>query len=242
MTTANRSRSKWTKHKVMSRDSLLREALPSTRLMTRENFFNMLGRYRSVIVKPTSQWGGKGVMLVSISSVGYCLHAERTRWYYSNREQLWSALRRRMNGSYIVQRRIPLATVDGRPYDLRIMVQRHAGRRDWKVTGRLAKVAGRGYIVTNVDRSSGKIISLAEALRRSKLSLKRSSAVIRRIDRISLRSAKVLQGYYRSIRTVGLDIGLDTNGKIWIVEPNFKPMVGLFKNFGKTYRRIKSYR
>lgn len=238
-----RSRSKWRKHNVMAADSVLRDALPETRRMSRSNLYALLDRYSSVIVKPTGKWGGEGVLKASrLMAGGYKLHAERDVKRYADRDSLYTAVKRRMKNKCIVQRRIPLAAVNDRPFDLRVMVQRRPGERSWHVTGCIAKVAGRGYIVTNVLRSGGKVVRLADAIRQSDMYIRDIDAITERIDRIALRAARRLHGYYRDIRTIGLDLGLDKHGHVWIIEPNFKPNIGLFRRYRTMYKRILSYR
>ena len=46
------------------------------------------------------------------------------------------------------------------------MVQRHPNS-EWQVTGMLAKVAGKGFIVTNIRRSGGKVVTVENALEHS---------------------------------------------------------------------------
>ena len=98
-----RSRSKWRKHKILSADGELRDTLPETRVMSRDNLFGLLDRYGSVIVKPTGKWGGEGVLHVALpSGGGYRLHAENVRKTYDDRDALYAAVKRRMKGKCIV--------------------------------------------------------------------------------------------------------------------------------------------
>lgn len=48
------------------------------------------------------------------------------------------------------------------------------------------------------------------------------------MDAVALRAAKHLRRYYPGVRTIGLDIRVDKNGKVWIIEANFAPMTSLF--------------
>ena len=70
-----------------------------------------------------------------------------------------------------------LATKNGRPFDLRVMVQRHPNAH-WQVTGMLAKVAGKGFIVTNIRRSGGKVVTVENAIRHSELQDMQTSALL----------------------------------------------------------------
>ncbi|UJF31313.1 YheC/YheD family protein [Paenibacillus hexagrammi] len=235
--------SKWTKYKFMRKDASLRAHLPETLWLSEKAFWSLLDKYGEVIVKPTGSYGGEGVIRVRNKGVYYEVHDGAKKRKYATKAELTSAvLKKRRRRNQLVQRRISLATVQKRPFDLRVMVQRKK-RGDWKVTGTLAKVAGKGFIVTNMRRSNGSILSFSEAIRRSGLKNNSQSAINAAVNRTALRSARQLQKYYSNQRTMGVDMGLDGKGKPWVIEVNFAPMLGLFLKLKdkSMYRTIVSY-
>ncbi|RXT07940.1 YheC/YheD family protein [Ammoniphilus sp. CFH 90114] len=238
------SRSKLNKHNLMAKSSSLNSALPQTRSLSKDNFISLLKKYRDVIVKPSIGSGGVGVMSVSSLNNGkYKIQFEKTIKMVKGLQSAYSFIRNSTNGSpYIVQQKITLAKVGRMPFDARVMIQRNKNS-DWIITGKLAKIAGAGYIVTNVARSRGRVIPLSSAIRQSNLRGKSSSQIQSQMDSISLKVAKQLQKYYR-IDTVGLDLGVDPNGKVWIIEANFTPIISLFLRLKdkSIYRKIKNYR
>ena len=64
-----------------------------------------------------------------------------------------------------------------------------------------------------------------------------------KIKNLSLKTAKKLQKYYPFLCTVGLDVGLDKKGKVWIIEANFAPNKELFLRLKdkSVYKLILSY-
>lgn len=238
------SPNKWNKHKLMAKSPKLASVLPATRLLTRDSLRMLLDRYGSVTVKPTSRSGGSGVMRVyAARHGGYIVHFGAKQRVLSSADSVYALLRRKLGRSTgLVQQTIPLATVGGRPFDVRVMVQR-LGRSRWKATAKLAKVAGRGYIITNVARSGGRVLPVSTAIRRSELGGSRVRSISRRLDRIALRAVKRLHRHYSAIHTVGMDLGVDRNGKVWIIEANFKPAKSLFRRLRdkSAYRRILRY-
>jgi len=204
----------------------------------------MLNKYGDVIIKPSASFGGKGVMQVSAEREGrYSLHSDKKVKVFGSLKELSAYLKRKHLHSYIVQRRISLAKANGRPFDLRVMVQRRK-KSDWTVTGKLAKIAGKGYIVTNIERSKGKVVSVKKAIQSSKISGKYSKALMSKIDKVALRTAKHLHKYYKWIHMTGVDMGLDHKGRIWIIEANFDPATSLFLKLKdkSMYRKIISYK
>lgn len=237
------NRGKLTKYNLMAKSCELVSALPKTRALTQNHFRSLLEQHGKVIVKPSGGWGGSGVISVKAKNhnkfkIQYGKNKIKKFGYHST----YSFIHSKTKGtSYIVQRKISLAKIKGRPFDIRVMIQKknHSG---WVVTGTLAKVAGSGYIITNIKRSKGRVLNTSIAIHNSNIKGISTSRVQSRIDRIALKSAKQLQKYYR-INTIGLDIGIDAKGKVWIIEPNFKPDKSLFLKLRdkSMYKRILSY-
>lgn len=235
-----RGSGKWSKYQVMRKSKKLSAATPQTKRLAPQSLTQFLARYHAVIVKPSGGSGGAGVIQISRTGKGYVIQSGRRRTAHRNRSDVLAALRRRIRFSgYIIQRRIPLATVQGNPFDLRVMVQRPR-RGGWIITGKLAKVAGKGYIVTNVARSGGKVLPVNTALRRSTIRSRSVASLNRSINQTALLAAKQLGHHYRSQRIVGLDMGICRQGKVWIIEANFRPAKSLFLKLKdkSMYRRI----
>lgn len=120
------------------------------------------------------------------------------------------------------------------------MVQRRRNTSDWQVTGKLAKIAARGYIVTNVART---VCPVEEAIAASDLHTSLNEILIE-IDKVSLLIANHLMDYYKKSHIFELDIAIDTGGKIWIIEANLRPSISMFNLLKdkKQYKMIKRYR
>lgn len=207
-----------------------------------KNFYRLLKMYRHIIVKPSNSSGGDGVIqITTIAPNQFKVHYEKKQKKV-NLEQLYPLIRRltpNSKATYIVQRRISLLKINGKPFDLRVMVQRKKGV-GWLVTGIMAKVAGSGYFITNLVRSKGKALPYHTALRQCNRAKMLSPQLLeQQIRWYALMAVKQLQKYYK-IRTVGLDMGIDESGKLWIIEANFSPDKTYFKRLkDKTmYRRI----
>lgn len=221
----------------------MNSAMPETLSMTKSNFRSLLAAYGKVIAKPSRGSGGVGV--ISIASKGrrtYKVHYGTRKKTINGLSPAYAHIKRKAKGaSYIVQRKIALARVNGRPFDARVMLQRRK-RTGWKVTGKLAKLAGAGYIITNIARSKGKVVPLSTAIRKSNIRGSSVGRIHRRMNRIARKAAKQLRRYYR-IRMLGLDAGVDRKGKVWIIEANFTPAKSLFLKLKdkSMYRRIVGF-
>ncbi|GIO09053.1 hypothetical protein J31TS6_50810 [Brevibacillus reuszeri] len=241
---AKKSKSKLTKYAVLHKSPALAGTLPNTRLFSKRSLYKFLDRYKKVIAKPASGSGGAGVILITgrRHSKYRVQRGTKSRTTHGKKET-YRYLRKKVKSSYLVQRGISLARIHGSPFDVRVMVQRKPGEA-WVVTGMLAKVAGRGYIITNVKRSGGKVLPLATAIRCSTIKGTSGSAIMACLRRVALLAAHRLAGYYTKQRFFGLDMGIDSSGKVWIIEANLRPDITLFlKLADKTmYHTIVSYR
>lgn len=218
-------------------------ALPRTSLFSRHSFLSFLSRYSKVIAKPASGSGGAGVIMIKQKKKNaYLVQRGAKRKTIRGKQSTYRYVRRKLGTRYLIQKRISLAKVGERPFDVRVMVQKRNGS-DWKVTGMLAKVAGKGYIITNVKRSGGYVLPLSTAIARANIP-NSSSAVINRLRRIALLAARSLSSYYTAQRVFGFDMGIDAKGKVWIIEANLRPDITLFAKLRdkSMYHTIRSYR
>ncbi|MCR8642092.1 YheC/YheD family protein [Paenibacillus sp. N1-5-1-14] len=243
---SNGTWSKWSKHQVLLRSPYVSNHLPDTCQFSQENFHEMLSKHPQIILKPSAKSGGIGVILVSnLHNGSFRIHRGRNIQFVKGADHVFNMLKPGIQIPYLIQSRINLAEIGKRPYDLRVMVQRHTHSSEWVVTGKLAKIAGPGFIITNTARSRGRVASFSEATRLSKVLNGRAMPVMHAsVNELSIKIAKQLSTGYPNQRIMGIDIGIDKNGTIWIIEVNFTPSTGLFLKLKdkSAYQRIMQYK
>lgn len=231
---------KWSKHQHLVKDEFLRDYLPATRLFSPETLWKYVEDYQKVMLKPSGGGGGAGIIQVSDRGNNrYLVHAGRTRRIVAGREKTVAYVKSLFRPKpYLLQPLIQLGRIDGRPFDVRVMVQRTSSKSVWVMTGWVAKLAGPGYVVTNVARSRGKVLPLKTAIRLSNVSA--PEQLLDEISEVALAAASVLGKAYPTLREVGLDLGIDIEGKPWIIEANFRPNLSLFQKLKDQsfYRKI----
>ncbi|WAH40132.1 YheC/YheD family protein [Alicyclobacillus fastidiosus] len=141
----------------------------------------------------------------------------------SSAKEVLSAFRTRLkNRPYIWQEGVPLATYQQRPADFRILMQRDQ-TGDWKRTKMFARVAKSGDFTSNlsgggdampVDDALAECLAKADQRTRAKNQIRRLSRQV--VDALEKNSG-------RTFGELGIDLGLDTSGKVWIIEVNSKP-------------------
>ncbi|MGD8192198.1 YheC/YheD family protein [Brevibacillus ginsengisoli] len=228
---------KWQKYIFLRQDYSLVPYLPKTAVLSERSLANLLRKYQKVVLKPNDGARGRGIMVAQVkSSGGYELQSLWKKRTFTNCSRLFRYLKHTIRiNRYILQQCVPLAKVNDRLFDLRVMVQRVKSKR-WKITGGLAKIAYRGMAVTNPEEY---VRPMNRVLRDSGFSY-----LLGKINAVCIRASDQLSKKYPWITIIGFDIGVDVNGQVWIIEPNFHPAIYWFKQLPerKTYNRIISYK
>ncbi|MFD0694238.1 YheC/YheD family protein [Paenibacillus sp. GCM10027628] len=214
-------------HQLLLKDEILRPHLPGTYIATMSNIKTMMEAYDSLIIKPTNSSIGRGVMKMDRTRAGWnLLYPQSLR--ISNKiwrrvqfdQEIPPILQRKIRSSgYMVQQRLPLATFNGRPFDLRISVQRGAGGA-WGITGIVAKVASRKLFLTNVAQG-GKLKNLSEILA-AEYPMLDPILIYHQVSEFSLRVARHLSKELPQLADIGLDVGITKDGFPLFIECNGK--------------------
>jgi len=194
------------------------------------------------MLKPSGGGGGAGIIqLTSKGDDRYLVHAGKVKRVVEGKERTVLYVKSLFRPKpYLLQPRIPLGRIDGKPFDVRVMTQRQNKKAPWIITGWVAKLAGPGFVVTNVARSRGKVLPIRTAIRRS--NIEPSPYILQDLREVSLAAANRLGKVYPTLREIGLDLGIDIHGKPWLIEANFRPSLSLFRQLQDQtfYRRIRA--
>ncbi|USB32682.1 YheC/YheD family protein [Paenibacillus sp. YPG26] len=209
------------KHQAMSKEKELARHLPQTAPADRKRVREMLERHRAVYLKPSHGTGGYGIYKLSRTLDGYLLQNGTQSRRFKSFDHAYEAFEKsRGRRLYLVQQGIPLLRHHGRPFDLRVMVQRNPQSK-WEVTGIVGRVAQPNKVVTNYH--NGGQPKPVEELLAPLMSQAEIRRYIHRLHRLGIRVSSHLSGIFPRFRAYGIDIGLDTDLKPWIIEVNTRP-------------------
>ncbi|WP_339158158.1 YheC/YheD family protein [Paenibacillus sp. FSL W8-0186] len=222
-----RSESKWAKYQILKSLPDLAPYLPATQRFTRRNLWQFIAKYGTVMLKPTLGHSGYGIIQVSrLEKYRYALQKEDRKIILDGKQAVYEQIDKMiLDQSYLVQQRIPLAQIEKRPFDIRVVVSRANKDTARKIKGMFAKVAEEGYVITNV---ASQVIPVKQAIESSNLKPDSIQKLIRKIELVCLVAARYLCSFYPSQNMIGLDIGLDRDAQVWIIEANFKPSMKPF--------------
>lgn len=233
--------SKWALHNYYSRSSALQRYLPPTAIFSRRTLSAFLSHYSSVYIKPDREHMGKGVIRAWKESGRYSFVKVKGKVKHSSSSDgLYRRIRKTSGSSrHIIQKTIPLAKVGGRRFDIRVMMMRN-GSGQWEFAGMLAKVAGKGSIITNVRRGGGYALKVGTALAPS-LSKERIATVKQQLVHLGYQISRYFDRYKRRSQ-LGIDFAVDRFGRIYLIEVNHEiPSHALFLRLKdkSDYRNIK---
>lgn len=217
--------------------------LPATVRYSKNRLQRMMERHAGLFVKPVSGSVGEGIMQLTKLDSGSWKLKGRGRAVTAKPKAIRSLVHRAIGHKrYLIQQAIPLAKYKGKPYDIRVTVQRGADG-DWQVVGMFGKVAKRGSGVTNVAR--GGSVKSVDVLFRNHFPY--PSYVSANVKQFALAVTRHLGSKLKNLADVGLDIGIDDMGKPYLIEMNGRDQrygfkkAGMAQAFQKTYENPVSY-
>lgn len=182
----------------------------------------------SVFLKPDAGMQGKGVLRLSPGSEeGSWLAAGRTGGnrpfsiVISGLEACVSRAARFAGRSvYLLQPALALYDPDGRPFDVRALVQKNSRGR-WSLTGCSVRKGLSGSVTSNLH-GGGEPAEASEALA-AMYGAARARTLLERIGSASLLAAQTLEARCGRLAELGLDFGIEPDGRLWLLEANSKP-------------------
>src|SRR5690606_7834064 len=120
-------------------------------------------------------------------------------------------------GPYIVQRELNLARYQGRPFDIRLLMQRD-GQGVWRRTKLYTRVARGGSAVTNISQGGeglpfGKVAAAASGAVPQK-----AQEIMETMRTLSMILVEVIERHSNTtLGEIALDLGIDNDGHVWFI-------------------------
>ncbi len=223
---------KWDTHLILSRNPSLLPYLPETQKWEGpDKALLFMDQHEKILIKPNGGSHGKGVAAILQTAGGYQVHG-RTRenrlFHLSFKEE--SSLKQWLNRfvantRYVMQPYLPLNTPEGRPYDLRMLIQKNE-RGEWKTTG-MAIRTGKTHGLTSNLHGGGRAEKAVPFLLRH-FQRDQVSDIMEKIRWLAAVVPPHIERHHGRLLELGLDVGIDTDGRIWLLEVNSKPGRSVF--------------
>ncbi|MGI6610528.1 MAG: YheC/YheD family protein [Limnochordia bacterium] len=225
-------------HRLMRADELLRKHLPVTRrVQGSEVVAQLVAGHGGVYLKPQNGAQGKGIIRLRRAKKGVT-YTLTTRDYTQVRGHAASvagalgSLRRRVSlSNYLVQPDLNLLRLNGRICDVRVLVQKDVDGA-WHITGVAVRAGAAGRVISNLH-GGGRSLRL-ERLLQSALGADEETThqLQEEIGNLAIRIAEVLDRSTPCLGELGVDLGVDRTGRIWIIEANSRTGRAVFRRCG----------
>lgn len=232
-------------NKYLASSKELKSLVPHTVSFSMLNLKKMTRRYHSLYIKLDIGSMGIGVYKVKHVPKGYRLYTiqkrTQTQKDFKTVSALYNHLKSKQPQKMIIQKNVYLDQVNGRPYDIRAMVQRKPGGK-WTCTGFLIKVGAPHRIVTNYYQG-GEIYTIKKLHRLKKHSISERKSRTQKLTQKALKISRLLSKKRSGMHELGIDFAYGRNQKLWVLEVNSNyPQFHPLKKLDYTaYRRIKEF-
>jgi hypothetical protein len=223
-------------YKLLDNDPEALQHLPeSVNNPTSGRIREMLEKHHFLYYKPSAGSLGIGIYRLTYHPrkgyfVRYRRNSENVLLRFSHFDGLMRMLRARHGSGlnhYVVQQGIRLVEIENCPIDFRFHMHKD-GENRWVVAGIGAKKAGRGSVTTHI-KNGGSLMTPELALGR--IFDDRSDDVLKEAKEIAVKLSEAIErNYSHTLGELGLDIGIDRDGSVWMFEANAKPGRSIFKH------------
>ncbi|MBM7095805.1 YheC/YheD family protein [Bacillus sp. H-16] len=194
--------------------------IPSSNCNDLNQFYSFVYHHKEIIIKPKNGQRGKGIFKVSLNGTGYLLNYDQEEEFL-NKEELADFYSKKIKrGRYIFQKCIQSYTKEGSPFDCRIRLEKN-GKGVWEVVIYLVRIGSGHKVVSNISQggSVSKLIPFLKANYDDKW-----EQIYIDIKAIANRLPVKLEEIFQTrLTALGLDIGIDKDGTIYLFETNTTP-------------------
>lgn len=211
--------------------------LPQTLPYHYQELYGLLESYGAVYLKPRLGYKGMGVYraeLTTTNEVNIAQHHTAPMKICRDR----ALLKDEINGlvgsrRYIVQQGISPMQVNGKNFDIRVLVQKTSNGQ-WAVINIISRTAYRGYFNTSMCQ----FVKPSSNILRQIFDPDIAKNILCSLRTISLQTAQNLDdlGHYH-LGELSIDFVVDKHAKLWIIEVNGDPQRTIYKGL-PSHRRV----
>ncbi|RKN85523.1 YheC/YheD family protein [Paenibacillus ginsengarvi] len=217
---------KWNVHQMLMRDERIEPFLPETeRLQDTNDIARWLDGKGELFLKPQGGSHGKGVLRIQKIPNGFGVTGRTSRnepvcYDFRSSRRMLDWVRQFTDGRpYLIQRYLHLNTASGDAFDIRALMQKNR-KGLWELTGLAVRQGAPGSVTSNLH-GGGHAEEAKPYLGR--LYGDAAGDILETVKTLAQRVPEVLEQHHGRLVELGVDIGVDTDGSVWLLEANSKP-------------------
>ncbi|SFE00008.1 YheC/D like ATP-grasp [Paenibacillus catalpae] len=196
--------------------------LPTEPVKDSNNFIAFVKKYKSVMLKPINGWGGRGIVRVTLEKDQFKVQSNGEHTQMMGAPGLRTMIRRALSKErHLMQQWIDIRNKQGIIFDIRaLMLKKSEG--NWQTTGIAVREAQKGRITSNL-KSGGHAYEASSYLKKE-FGDEKGEALAKSVRELAEYIPGFTERSYRSrLCELGIDLAVDTQGKLWLLEINIKP-------------------
>lgn len=210
---------KWETYEALSFFTEINKNVPETSLLSPLALIHFLDTFDFIFVKSNYGSFGKEVLRVERKGESYLCRtggAKVKEWKFKNTTDLYQFLVKQLGTNAIVQKGISLAKLNDRIFDMRVLCQKN-NVGQWGITALNFRIAPPGGVVTNYSAGAEEILVVpGDKMPYESLSWENVSSFSKKV-------VLTLEASFGLLGEIGLDVGVDIQGNLWLIEANSKP-------------------
>lgn len=224
---------KWDMYKMLEKDHSFKKYLPETQKLVNVEFFhNFIKKYKKIILKPAGLSRGRGICFIHRIGNSFGLYDYRISDFprfnlLKNNEIDEYIINNFVNKNYVIQPHLQFATIDGAPFDIRIVMGKDEDK-SWHCRGIECRKAGPKNKITNISRG-GKALSINNAIRLAFGPTVDSKKIRRELISVAEEFCIFMDRNGEHFAEFGLDLAIDSQQRYWFIEANVRPVFRGFK-------------
>lgn len=226
---------KWELYNILWKIPALRPFLPVTCTYSHRALKKMLRKFPLLYIKPFDGTWGNGIVKIERQPDGFLAigrkgRKKKIREFIPHSEIIPWIDRWVDRSPFVIQQGLNLNLFKDRVADMRILIQKNENG-NWQITGQGMRIGAPRSPISNLHGGGvgSEVIPVLQPI----FGRKKVESLLKKCHEISYLVADIIEKKYGGMMELGLDIGIDTQGQIWIIEVNDKPGRKIFKQMGR---------
>lgn len=202
---------------------LMQYSIPSENNETFHQFYEFLDYHMKIVIKPVTGLQGKSVMVLTKENDElYILGSEKNETKLTKKELIDFYDSHLLNKNYMFQKYVVSRNVKDEPFDCRVHMEKN-GDGSWDIANMIIRIGVGQKVVSNISQGGG--ISNLRGFLISNFQNKADSIYDDLVTLANYVPKRIEEITNSELMVMGIDVGIDSNGNLYIFEINSFPII-----------------